>query len=359
MSPGGCPNPSDPLRGNAPFLSATSLLFPPFPPPRPLSLLPLPSPLAGWFPVLLPEPCTHPPLSSLLALQSSRPSQGPQPPPQVALTRGQRGPSTARLLTRTQELLPGLDERLGQCDDLLIRALLPQGVDGHADPGGLQGKPVGWGSRPAASQTLGGSPRAGLREGDTFRGLPPPPPGLGKLSVRAGGPPCPSPSQNRTRQGRAPREGVGADQGRGQGALRASRRGPGAVLSRGTRAYLKQVQRDRHGLQLPQQVHGSLLERAGCFMRTPRSQCTSPPLTHEGGQGSDDWRSPGQVPGAAGIRAVHSPSITGRVTCHPASATDQTRTTGNALGGHSQVKGWPRGAHCPMQPHVPCPGASF
>lgn len=29
----------------------------------------------------------------------------------------------------------------------------------------------------------------------------------------------------------------------------------------GTRAYLKQVQRDRHGLQLPQQVHGSLLER--------------------------------------------------------------------------------------------------
>lgn len=33
------------------------------------------------------------------------------------------------------------------------------------------------------------------------------------------------------------------------------------------RAYLEQVQCDRHGLQLPQQVHGSLLEGEGTFIK--------------------------------------------------------------------------------------------
>lgn len=49
-------------------------------------------------------------------------------------------PEPALGLTRTQELLPGLDEGLGKCNDLLVRALLPQGVDRHPNTGGLQGK---------------------------------------------------------------------------------------------------------------------------------------------------------------------------------------------------------------------------
>lgn len=75
---------------------------------------------------------------------------------------GAPAPGPCRL-TRTQELLPGLDQRLGQRDDLLIRALLPQGVDRHANPCRLQNKQPGLGGAAItpSSQTLQGSHGAG------------------------------------------------------------------------------------------------------------------------------------------------------------------------------------------------------
>lgn len=135
--------------------------------------------------------------------------------------------------TRTQELLPGLDERLGQCDNLLVRALLPQGVDRHADAGGLQGKrPAGGGqtfpSDPSTSRRARlGTPPEDDWEGQCQRSNAPPI----SLSKRKG------------------RDGLLRDRHLCQG----PGRGP----------YLQQVQRDGHGLQLPQQIHGSVLEAEG------------------------------------------------------------------------------------------------